>query len=157
MDLRIQKAASQEFERFWDYSAETVWNDIPEAERRDYDHAEFEQAFRKVAEPIVRSPQNVLYIAQIGGEFAGYIVIGPSHSPLGGKVYGFIWDLYVAKAFRRNGVGTALVETAVRFCREQGYQKVRLETAAHNSTAQALYEKLGFHPERLYLGKSVEG
>lgn len=52
--------------------------------------------------------------------------------------------LRVAPAYRRQGVGSRLMEQAVRFCKDQGYLKVRLDVRSERTPAIALFEKLGF-------------
>jgi GNAT superfamily N-acetyltransferase len=45
---------------------------------------------------------------------------------------------------RRTGIAQALLETAERFCREQGYGRLILDTTEHQTAAHRLYEKNGF-------------
>lgn len=53
-------------------------------------------------------------------------------------------DLYVEQDFRESGIGTALLETAINFARQNGATFVELSTTVDNYTAQNLYEKTGF-------------
>jgi len=57
---------------------------------------------------------------------------------------GEIKRVYVRPAFRRNGVGRALIEAVIAAARLIGYRKLRLETASFMESAQALYRSLGF-------------
>jgi len=50
----------------------------------------------------------------------------------------------VAAAWRRRGVGTALIEAAIEWARAQNLDRLRLEVLADNAPAVALYRKLGF-------------
>jgi putative acetyltransferase len=61
---------------------------------------------------------------------------------------GEIRRLRVHPTFRRRGIGMALVETAVRFCREQNYLKVCLDTFMEHEAAIQLFEKFGFRHNR---------
>ncbi len=45
---------------------------------------------------------------------------------------------------RRQGIAQALLETAERFCREQGYRRLVLDTTEQQTAAHRLYEKNGF-------------
>jgi len=45
---------------------------------------------------------------------------------------------------RRTGIAQALLETAERFCREQGYRRLVLDTTEQQTAAHRLYEKNGF-------------
>ena len=61
---------------------------------------------------------------------------------------GEIRRLRVQLEFRRRGIGQALVETAIRFCREQNYLKVCLDTFMDHEAAIQLFEKFGFRHNR---------
>jgi RimJ/RimL family protein N-acetyltransferase len=53
----------------------------------------------------------------------------------------------VLKAYRRRGIGQALLERAIRESHTKGLEKVELEVFASNAPAIALYEKVGFMVE----------
>jgi ribosomal protein S18 acetylase RimI-like enzyme len=56
--------------------------------------------------------------------------------------------------FRRNEIGTRLLETALRFCKEQHYLKVTLDTFIERESAIKLFEKFHFRLDR---AKSFSG
>jgi ribosomal protein S18 acetylase RimI-like enzyme len=64
------------------------------------------------------------------------------------KGVGEIRRLRVHPDYRRRGIGQALVETAIRFCREQTYLKVCLDTFMEHEAAIQLFEKFGFRHNR---------
>jgi len=55
-----------------------------------------------------------------------------------------LYDLYVEANVRRRGVARALMDEALRFARENGYERLTLETAVDNFPGQKLYEKEGW-------------
>ncbi len=55
-----------------------------------------------------------------------------------------LYDLFVDPDARRGGVGRALLDHAVEFCRGQGAKFVLLETAKDNIRAKGLYESAGW-------------
>ena len=61
---------------------------------------------------------------------------------------GEIRRLRVQREYRRRGIGKALVETAIRFCREQNYLKVCLDTFMEHEAAIQLFERFGFRHNR---------
>lgn len=67
------------------------------------------------------------------------------------KVYtGYIGMLAVEHTHRRSGIGTALVQRAIRRMQQMGCQSIRLETEVTNKAAMNLYEdRLGFVREEL--------
>jgi len=68
---------------------------------------------------------------------------------LGVESHGGIGDLGMMVAFdwRGRGVGSALLQAAVRWARESGLHKLVLQVWPHNERAQALYRKAGFVQE----------
>jgi GNAT superfamily N-acetyltransferase len=52
--------------------------------------------------------------------------------------------LRVREQFRRHGVGTKLMATALAFCRKHGYLKITLDIRAERSPAIAIADKFGF-------------
>jgi len=57
----------------------------------------------------------------------------------------FIWGVYVVPEARGQGVGAALLETALDFARQiEGLEQVMLAVAATNKSARTLYAAAGF-------------
>jgi GNAT superfamily N-acetyltransferase len=59
---------------------------------------------------------------------------------------GFVHDVAVDPGARRTGAGTALLEAAIEWLREQGAPRVMLWTATQNHDAQRVFARLGFRP-----------
>ena len=55
---------------------------------------------------------------------------------------------------RRKGIGSALVETALKFCQQHGYLKIALDTYMEREPAIKLFEKFHFRHSRT---RSVSG
>lgn len=54
-----------------------------------------------------------------------------------------LWDLRVAPAFKRRGVGQALFEQALAWSRAQGCSHMQIETQNNNPAACAFYQRMG--------------
>ena len=54
-----------------------------------------------------------------------------------------ILNMYVEREHRRKGVARALMETMIRWCRENEFAYVGLHAS---ESGRGLYEKLGFQP-----------
>lgn len=52
--------------------------------------------------------------------------------------------VYTDEKYRRNGLARILIDEIVQFAKEQGYEKLILDTWKRSSSARRLYEKLGF-------------
>jgi ribosomal protein S18 acetylase RimI-like enzyme len=70
---------------------------------------------------------------------------------------GQIRRLRVAGDYRRRGIGTALVETAIKFCQENSYLKIALESFMEREAAMELFKKFGFlhGSTRKFAGKDL--
>jgi ribosomal protein S18 acetylase RimI-like enzyme len=94
---------------------------------------------------------NHFWVAESEGQIVGMIGV------MGGEGTGEIRRLRVTKAFRRRGIGSALLEEAVTFCREQNYLKIALDTFVEREPAMRLFEKFKFRhgKTRVYADKEL--
>ena len=61
---------------------------------------------------------------------------------------GEIRRLRVRLDWRRRGIGSALIETALKFCQQHGYLKITLDTFIEREPAIKLFEKFHFRHSR---------
>jgi GNAT superfamily N-acetyltransferase len=88
--------------------------------------------------------QSVIFVAEQNGTAVGFTQLYPSFSSAAlARIY-ILNDLFVDPAARRSGAGTALLEAAADFARRVGATRLVLSTELTNTSAQALYEKLGW-------------
>jgi ribosomal protein S18 acetylase RimI-like enzyme len=89
----------------------------------------------------------------------GFTQLYPKYSSVSATKNWILNDLYVDNNYRKQGIGEALIKTAMDFAKAEGAAFVQLETAVDNYTAQSLYETIGFkkqEPESGYLVYRVE-
>jgi phosphinothricin acetyltransferase len=60
------------------------------------------------------------------------------------------FSVYVERAWRGKGVGSALLERLVALAREHGFHKLVLSAFPTNTGGIALYEKFGFRTVGIY-------
>jgi ribosomal protein S18 acetylase RimI-like enzyme len=77
------------------------------------------------------------FVAWIGDEPVGHAHVTDTDPPE-------LQNVEVRDAFRRRGIATALTEHVEAIARARGCASVRLEVAATNEPAQALYRKCGY-------------
>jgi ribosomal protein S18 acetylase RimI-like enzyme len=61
-----------------------------------------------------------------------------------GATFGFVEDVVVDAAARRQGIGEALVSECLRLAAEQGASRVELHSGDHRPDAIRLYQRVGF-------------
>ena len=89
--------------------------------------------------------ESVIFLAIADdGTPAGFTQLYPLISSVKATKNWLLNDLYVDAAHRKQGIGEALIKTALAFARQQNAKFLTLETAADNQTAQSLYEAIGF-------------
>ncbi|MEO0541085.1 MAG: GNAT family N-acetyltransferase [Cyanobacteria bacterium P01_A01_bin.105] len=72
-----------------------------------------------------------------------------------GESQAYVFLVYVAPAHRRRGIGTALMGQAQRWASKNGYPSISLQVFEANRAALALYEKLGYESQAVWLTKAL--
>lgn len=86
----------------------------------------------------LNNPPAVFLVAEQNGEVVGYMGF---HDVVG---EGFVTNVAVSPACRRQGVASALIAAAQDICRDRGITRLALEVRESNAAAIALYERHGF-------------
>ena len=107
-------------------------------------------AARAFLQARLANQESVIFLAKDHDQAAGFVQLYPSFTSLGMKRLWVLNDLYVAPEFRKQGVGTALLERAQKLGQETDASSLMLETEVNNHSAKALYEKLGFEKSTEY-------
>jgi ribosomal protein S18 acetylase RimI-like enzyme len=102
-----------------------------------------------IEQAYLSSPGSHFWVAELPaqGEKPGEVVgmIGVQHH---GDNVGEIRRLRVRLDHRRQGIGSTLVETALKFCQDRGYLKIALDTFMEREPAIKLFEKFHFRHSR---------
>ncbi len=107
----------------------------------------------------LRSGNRLTWVYERDSQFLGEISLvlnkdDPDYTIPGTRIY--ISRLIVRKENRRQGIGKALVEYAVRLAAEMGYSELSIGVDMDNYPALRLYTAAGFR-EILYLGEDEDG
>ncbi len=109
-------------------------SDIAKIELECFSHPWLADDFREVTQ----NPTSVFFIARDGDISAGfigaYLLCGEAQ----------ILNVAVSEKYRRNGVGRALINHLISYCRENHADCATLEVRISNNAAIALYESFGF-------------
>lgn len=81
--------------------------------------------------------------------------LGNAIDPQQGDRYGYILLLYVTPQHRRRGIASALLRQAEAWAIARGDQRLGLQVFAHNGTALALYRKLGYTTQALWMSRPL--
>ena len=96
---------------------------------------------------LVLWPDNQVLVAEVGADIVGLCHV--QGVPLvASDGYAEVQALVVSAAAQRQGIGRALVTTAVNWAAKQGYARVRLRSGLHRTDAHSFYEAQGFSRSR---------
>jgi RimJ/RimL family protein N-acetyltransferase len=110
---------------------------------------------RRYLRAIRRYPHAAVFVAEDEGCIVGRLSIARDQHPASRHVADL--GLMVAASHRRRGIGTALLDAAVRWARAAGVLKLELHVFPWNEAAIKLYENYGFVREGLRRGQYRRG
>ena len=100
---------------------------------------------RRALEIILQDPsRGRIYVARDAGKVIAMAALHFTTSTAEGGKAAWFEDCIVRPAYRRKGIGKALLEHVIAQARAEGALRVTLLTDADNERAQALYRKAGF-------------
>ena len=76
------------------------------------------------------------------GETIGFIHYRPIYVPFIADIGGYVDDLFVTPASRRNGVAKQLIEAVIKLGKEKNWQGIRWITDESNVAAKCFYDKI---------------
>lgn len=94
----------------------------------------------------IHAPLLHVMVVEQNGQLLGYAMTGPCKLPVEG-ISDTAYELqriYLLPACKGRGIGTALLEDALRFCRDKAASDVYVGVWAENTAAQAFYRRHGF-------------
>ncbi len=102
-------------------------------------------------ENIISGEECDILVYEYNGNVVGFILLQAKTRPdfpfmIQGK-YCYIMDVIVTKNSRSKGFGTALMNSAKDWAKEQDCNFVNLDVLSNNTGAITLYKKLGFIPK----------
>jgi GNAT superfamily N-acetyltransferase len=81
----------------------------------------------------------------------GYVLVFETYSTFEARPSLYIEDLFVLPAYRKLGIGTALLELCRRLARERGCGRMEWTCLDWNKRAQCVYESLGATPMKEWI------
>jgi ribosomal protein S18 acetylase RimI-like enzyme len=83
---------------------------------------------------------SVIFVAEDEQSMAGFTQLYPSFSSVSMQRVWILNDLFVAEAYRQQGVASLLMDAAEQYAADSGAIRIVLATQMTNTTAQKLYE-----------------
>lgn len=108
---------------------------------KNFDRIRFEREEIKHLEFNATCPFYRYYLCTLSGNIIGFIWFGQSDD---NRAEGFIDELYVQAAHRREGIAKRLMKEALRWVKERDCTSVTLTVDSKNESAIQLYQGMGF-------------
>jgi ribosomal protein S18 acetylase RimI-like enzyme len=96
-------------------------------------------------------------LAELDGQISGFACVRVVPCVLYAEPYAELTELYVEPAFRRRGLGRALIAYAEQLAHARGATDLLIMTGVGNAAAQALYRAAGYDTYAVALNRKVNG
>ena len=118
------------------------------------------EAIEGVAWDLIHQRGGFVLIAEHSGALVGHVGGATTVDPspffnADWQHYALIFDLYVQPAYRRKGIGMALVSQMLSVLEKLGATRFRIVGLAGNPAALALYRRLGFRDYEVTLERNL--
>ena len=93
-------------------------------------------------------PSDGFLVAEMEGNVVGFIVL-TTRTTAAENMEGRILSIATDLAYKRRGIGKALINHTINMMREKGVRRIRLEVKTNNTNAQRFYYKIGFQKSHI--------
>ncbi|HEX6844739.1 MAG TPA: GNAT family N-acetyltransferase [Actinomycetota bacterium] len=138
--VEIRPARPRDARSFLDLWTEALGEGLVRVDRPELSAAEVRRRFRRSL-----TADDAEFVAAAGGAVVGHLLISRERSAAARHVATL--SVVVARAWRRRGIGSALLREGIAWARERGVEKLLLSVYPHNGAALALYRSFGFEEE----------
>jgi ribosomal protein S18 acetylase RimI-like enzyme len=94
--------------------------------------------------------QSIIFLAFAGDAAVGFTQLYPSFSSGAMSPIFILNDLFVVPEARQRGAGSALIDAAAEHGRRAGALRLVLSTEVTNTTAQSLYQRMGWKRDTVF-------
>ena len=100
--------------------------------------------------------ESTIFISYCKDEPVGFVQLYETFDSLNINKKLILYDLYVIKKFRKNGIGGLLMDAAKKLAYKKRIKIIELSTAITNKKAQSLYEALEYKRDKEYYNYYLE-
>ncbi len=104
----------------------------------------------------ISKKESTIFLCYCDKEPAGFVQLYETFDSLNINKKLVLYDLYVKKEFRQNGIGKSLMDIAKKFAHKKKIKLIELSTAITNKKAQSLYESLEYKRDKEYYNYYLE-
>jgi len=139
-DVEVREATMDDVVSLHQFAVDLTKERLPVIFRRD--RAPTLEEERSFAQELLDAPNSTLLVAEAMGAIVGVLdFLGGRHEQ---REHTGELGVSVARSWRRQGIGSALIGELERWAKSHGIKRIELHVFSNNNPAIALYEKLGF-------------
>ena len=156
--FRIEPAGEDDWPWIVQGQVEIAWVRLDPQRQRDLGRQAVEASVARQVERLRHDTNffNQAFVARAGdGSLAGFVWVAKDENDSTGQMEASLLNQYVAEAYRGQGLGYRLMETAEEWARQQGLPCISLSVGAGNRIGQKLYQSLGYEVETLRMTKEL--
>lgn len=124
--------------------------------RQFYNYKTNLQASTKYIKDRINKNESFIFLCLYKKEPAGFVQLYETFDSLNINKKLILYDLYVDKKYRKNGIGRKLMDKAKKLAKFKKIQNIELSTAKNNKKAQSLYESLDYKRDKEYYSYFLE-
>ena len=114
------------------------------------------KASTKYIKDRINQNESFIFICFYKKEPAGFVQLYETFDSLNINKKLILYDLFVDKKYRKNGIGRKLMNEAKKLAKFKKIQNIELSTAKNNKKAQSLYESLDYKRDKEYYNYFLE-
>ena len=114
------------------------------------------KASTKYIKDRINQNESFIFICFYKKEPAGFVQLYETFDSLNINKKLILYDLYVDRKYRKNGIGRKLMNEAKKLAKFKKIQNIELSTAKNNKKAQSLYESLDYKRDKEYYNYFLE-
>jgi ribosomal protein S18 acetylase RimI-like enzyme len=95
------------------------------------------------------------WVRNRAGVVSGCLWLGTSIDQISGDRHSHIFLLYVLPEYRRQGIGSALMQVAEDYSQQRGDRQITLQVFQTNETAQQFYRSIEYAPHSILMRKTL--
>lgn len=154
----ISTYADADYAEFSDLAHALYCHQFPHADVYPASHPEIENYIQNLLQ--ISAGQGVILIIRVEQKLCGFVCLqGPADpeqvDAAGESRYVFLSDLFVHSQYRKQGLGTALLQAAEKWAVESGCEKIALRVMGNNKVAIRFYERHRFQSQFMVMNKSL--
>lgn len=125
---------------------------VDDAEQLEILNIEFngkgETTLENIRESLLYNSREIVIVDEANGVLTGFLCIQMKKSFCYTDLMPEITEVYVRQEYRGRGIAGTMISFAEEYCRDrQPLHKFELLTGRNNTTAQAVYRRLGYNPD----------